>query len=223
MITVDNIYKIYNQSQGDEVKALNGISLTIEENMSVCILGKSGCGKSTLLHIIGGLDKPTSGTVLFDKVNISDMTENELSFYRRENIGFVFQSYNLVPELTVKENIIFPALLTGKPLDSDYFEYLVTALEIDDRLNHLPGQCSGGQQQRVAIARALINKPKLILCDEPTGNLDLASSEKVKKAIFTIYDIYKPTLIIVTHDSDFSNLCKKTIVLQDGEIKKGEQ
>lgn len=219
MITANNIFKIYNESQGDEIRALNGVSLNIDTCKSVCILGKSGCGKSTLLHILSGLDKPTSGNVIIDQINITEMSENQLSLYRRENIGFVFQSYNLVPELNIKENIIFPALLAGKSFDNDYFEYLMNSLEIYDRLKHLPGECSGGQQQRAAIARALINKPKLIFCDEPTGNLDFASSEKVKKALFSIHNEHKSTLIVVTHDSDFANLCDQTIILQDGKIK----
>lgn len=219
MIKVENIFKIYNETQGDEVRALNGVTLQMDDGLSFCILGKSGCGKSTLLHILGGLDKPTSGRVLINDLDITSMKENELSIYRRQNIGFVFQSYNLVPELNVKENIIYPALLARKSIDNDYFDYLISALELKNRLSHLPGQCSGGQQQRVAIARALINKPNLILCDEPTGNLDFASSEKVKEAIISIHKSYQSTLIVVTHDFDFTDLCEKTIILQDGKIQ----
>ena len=219
MVTVEDVFKIYNESQYTEVRALNGVSLNIDDGVFVCIIGKSGCGKSSLLHILGGLDNPTGGKVFINNVEITDMCEKDLSLYRRNNIGFVFQSYNLVPELTIRENIIFPALLANQMVDKDYFDSLVSSLELTDRLEHLPGECSGGQQQRAAIARALINKPSLILCDEPTGNLDSVSSERVKEALISVHKDYSPTLVVVTHDNDFTKICDRTIVLQDGKIK----
>lgn len=218
MITVNDLTKIYNKGKENEVYALRDVSLRIEDGESVCIMGKSGSGKSTLLHMLGGLDKPDSGQIFFDEQEITALQEAPLSVFRRENIGYVFQSYHLIPELTVRENIKLPAFLADKELSDWYFDSLVEQLDLKDRLSHLPSQLSGGQQQRCAIARALINRPKVILCDEPTGNLDSASAETVKKVLFALQKLYRPILVIVTHDADFTVLADRTIRIADGAI-----
>ena len=218
MITVNNLTKIYNKGKENEVYALRNLSLRMEDGESVCIMGKSGSGKSTLLHMLGGLDTPDSGQIFFDKQEITAMPEAPLSVFRRENIGYVFQSYHLIPELTVRENIRLPALLADKELSDWYLDSLVEQLDLKDRLSHLPSQLSGGQQQRCAIARALINRPKVILCDEPTGNLDSASAETVKQVLFALQKLYRPILVIVTHDADFTALADRTIRIADGGI-----
>ena len=198
--------------------ALNGVSIQIEEGEAVCIMGKSGSGKSTLLHMLGGLDTPTSGTVRYQELCLTDMPEKKLSQFRREHIGFVFQEYNLIPELSVQENILFPAMLLKKQVPKAYWEQLVEALALGDRLSHLPSQLSGGQQQRTAIARALINQPEVILCDEPTGNLDSESGEAVKNILFQLHQELQQTMVIVTHDPEFAKSAGRTLHIKDGKI-----
>jgi len=194
MIKIDSLCKHYVQGK-HIVKALDNISLSIGENEFVAIVGKSGSGKSTLLNMIGGIDKATSGSVYLDDIDILKLKEKELTKYRRDNVGFIFQDYNLVPELTGKQNIIFPVLLSKNILDETYYENLIEKLEISDRLEHLPSEMSGGQQQRIAIARAFINKPRVILCDEPTGNLDSETSNKVMQLIKKLHSDYKMTIV----------------------------
>lgn len=219
MIKLKNITKIYKTGNSAEVKALNGISLEINQGELVFIMGKSGSGKSTLLHITGGLDKPTSGTVEYDDTEITHMNENQLSDFRRSNIGFVFQDYNLIPELNAEENIKYPALLAKKRIDADLWSFLIASLELKDRLSHFPYQLSGGQQQRVAIARALLTDPCVVLCDEPTGNLDSRSACAVQQVLFELNRELKKTVIIVTHDMEFANKGSGRIVnIRDGEI-----
>lgn len=218
MIKMANITKEYKMGLNNTVRALDNCSLEIEDGEIVFIVGKSGSGKSTLLHILGGLDKPTMGILRYDKIEITSLTEKKLSLFRSNNIGFVFQDYNLIPELTAKENIIYPVLLKRKKLDIELFNYLSETLELNDRLHHLPSQLSGGQQQRVAIARALIVNPKVVLCDEPTGNLDSHSSRMVQDILITLNHELKKTIIIVTHDNDFSNKDGRLIEICDGRI-----
>lgn len=217
MIKIDSLCKYYVQGKYT-VKALDNISLAIGENEFVAIVGKSGSGKSTLLNMIGGIDKATSGSVYFDDIDILKLKEKELTKYRRDNIGFIFQDYNLVPELTGKQNIIFPVLLSKNILDETYYENLIEKLEISDRLEHLPSEMSGGQQQRIAIARAFINKPRVILCDEPTGNLDSETSDKVMQLIKKLHSDYKMTIILVTHDLEYAKTADRMVRLHDGKV-----
>lgn len=219
MILAENLSKIYITSKSTEIKALNDVSLKIQEGEMTFIMGKSGSGKSTLLHILGGLDKPTSGIVKYNDTPITDMNENKLSFFRRDNIGFVFQDYNLIPELSAEENIKYPALLSKRVIDKELWDFLVNSLELQSRLSHLPSQLSGGQQQRVAIARALITNPQVVLCDEPTGNLDSESSLAVGKLLFNINEMLKKTMIIVTHDTDFAHKGNSRVInIKDGAL-----
>ena len=218
MIATHELTKIYGREDSAKVYALNGVSIQIEEGEAVCIIGKSGSGKSTLLHMLGGLDTPTSGTVRYQELCLTDMPEKKLSQFRREHIGFVFQEYNLIPELSVQENILFPAMLLKKQVPKAYWEQLVEALALGDRLSHLPSQLSGGQQQRTAIARALINQPEVILCDEPTGNLDSESGEAVKNILFQLHQELQQTMVIVTHDPEFAKSAGRTLHIKDGKI-----
>lgn len=218
MIATHELTKIYGREDSAKVYALNGVSIQIEEGEAVCIMGKSGSGKSTLLHMLGGLDTPTSGTVRYQELCLTDMPEKKLSQFRREHIGFVFQEYNLIPELSVQENILFPAMLLKKQVPKAYWEQLVEALALGDRLSHLPSQLSGGQQQRTAIARALINQPEAILCDEPTGNLDSESGEAVKNILFQLHQELQQTMVIVTHDPEFAKSAGRTLHIKDGKI-----
>lgn len=217
MIKINSLCKHYVQGK-HTVKALDNISLSIGENEFVAIVGKSGSGKSTLLNMIGGIDKATSGSVYLDDIDILKLKEKELTKYRRDNIGFIFQDYNLVPELTGKQNIIFPVLLSKNILDETYYENLIEKLEISDRLEHLPSEMSGGQQQRVAIARAFINKPRVILCDEPTGNLDSETSNKVMQLIKKLHSDYEMTIVLVTHDLEYAQTADRIIRLHDGKV-----
>lgn len=218
MIATHELTKIYGREDSAKVYALNGVSIQIEEGEAVCIMGKSGSGKSTLLHMLGGLDTPTSGTVRYQELCLTDMPEKKLSQFRREHIGFVFQEYNLIPELSVQENILFPAMLLKKQVPKAYWEQLVETLALGDRLSHLPSQLSGGQQQRTAIARALINQPEVILCDEPTGNLDSESGEAVKNILFQLHQELQQTMVIVTHDPEFAKSAGRTLHIKDGKI-----
>lgn len=217
MITIDSLCKYYKQGK-DTVKALDNVSLSIDENEFVAVVGKSGSGKSTLLNMLGGMDSATSGAIYVDGIDILKLKENELLKFRRDNIGFIFQDYNLVPELNGKENIIFPVLLSKNKLDEKYYQNLIDTLEIGDRLNHIPAEMSGGQQQRIAIARAFINKPRFILCDEPTGNLDSETSTKVMQLIKKLHSDYDMTIILVTHDLEYAKIADRVIKLHDGKI-----
>ena len=216
-IKIEDVTKDYMMGK-ESVHALNGVSLEIKENSFVSISGTSGSGKSTLLHIIGGIDKATSGKVFISDVDISTMREKELANLRRDNIGFVFQKFCLVQELNVKENIVFPALLKDSNVDWEYVELLCGKLGLSDRMTHMPSELSGGQQQRVAIARALINKPKVILCDEPTGNLDQKTSRDVMDLLVNLHEELQITLVIVTHDSKIAALADEGYFLEDGKI-----
>lgn len=216
-VELRSLYKIYKQGQ-NEVFALNGLSAVIERGEFLAILGPSGSGKSTLLHILGGLDSPSKGSVIVDGTDITEYSDNELAKYRRKTVGFVFQSFNLLPALTVQENIEMPVLIDEGEIDREYLEEIEKGLEIDDLKKRLPSQISGGQMQRVAIARALANKPTLILADEPTGNLDSEISEKVLSLFLETCRRYGQTLVMITHNGDIAAKADRIIRIRDGKI-----
>ena len=217
-IELRSLYKIYKQGQ-NEVFALNGLSAEIDQGEFLAILGPSGSGKSTLLHILGGLDSPTKGSVIIDGTDISEYSDQKLAKYRSKTVGFVFQSFNLLPALTVRENIEMPMLIDGGDIDKEYLEEIEKGLEIDDLLKRLPSQISGGQMQRVAIARALANKPTLILADEPTGNLDSEISEKVLSLFLETCRRYGQTLVMITHNEEIATKADRIIRIRDGKIQ----
>lgn len=200
------------------VKALDGVSLTVEPGEFVAIVGTSGSGKSTLLHVLGGLDQPTSGSVIVRGRHLAQMNDQELTIFRRRNIGFVFQNYNLVKELTGYENMVLPVMLDGKKPDESYLNRIIEMLGISDRLSHLPGAMSGGQQQRFSIARALANKPGVLFADEPTGNLDGKSGREVLTLLRTVSHELGITLVLVTHDTKVAEQADRIISLSDGRI-----
>lgn len=217
MIRAENLRKTYQQGE-TVIHAVDGVSLQIEQGEFIAIVGKSGSGKSTLLHLLGGLDTPTEGSVFYDDVNLSQLKETPSARFRRVHIGFVFQEYHLIPELTVRENIIYPALLAKKKVDEDYLGQLISTLELDDRVTHLPSQLSGGQQQRTAVARAFINQPEVVLCDEPTGNLDSHSGKAVMEMIASLRRQFHQTVVVVTHDMEFAQTADRILTIRDGKI-----
>lgn len=215
-IQLKSLYKVYSQGT-DKVYALNNLSFEIEKGEFVVILGPSGSGKSTLLHILGGLDNPTEGEVLVDGVNIAGYSDDELAKYRRSDVGFVFQAFNLLPSLTAIENIEMPLLIDGQTMDQEYMDEVMECLEIKALQKRLPSQMSGGQQQRIAIARALSNKPKMVLADEPTGNLDSEISNKVLKLLKETCKKYGQTLIMITHNEEIAKQADRVIRIKDGK------
>ena len=216
-IEIKNLNKIYGKGEV-EVKALNNINLEINEGEFVAIVGASGSGKSTLLHLLGGVDKPSSGEVILNGTNMYSLKERELSILRRRKIGFVFQFFNLIPVLTAEENIEMPVLLDGGKMDKEYKAELLKILGLEERKKHHPAQLSGGQQQRVSIGRALANKPSLILADEPTGNLDSKNSKEILELLKYSAKKYHQTLILITHDLAIAKEADKVITIADGEI-----
>ena len=202
------------------VKALDGVNLTVKEGEFVAITGKSGSGKSTLLHMLGALDVPTSGEVYIDGKSLASMTREEQAVFRRRKVGVVFQSYNLIPDLSVYENIVLPIELDGGYVDKAYIEELLRQLKIEDKRDALPGTLSGGQQQRTAIARALSYKPAILLADEPTGNLDTQTSHDVMGLLKTVARKYQQTTILITHDMDVAQLSDRIVYMEDGKIRK---
>ena len=214
MIKTENLTKTYGKGEG-QVIALKGIDLTINDGEMVAIIGKSGSGKSTLLNLIGGLDVSTEGKIYYNETEIGKMNDTELSRFRLNNVGFVFQFFDLIPELTAEENILLPSKLAKKKENSA--DSIYSALDISDRIKHYPSELSGGQQQRAAIARALINSPDVLLCDEPTGNLDKHSGEEVMALLKELNGKGK-TVIIVTHDDEVARQCQRVIEISDGEI-----
>ena len=202
------------------VKALDGVNLTVKEGEFVAITGKSGSGKSTLLHMLGALDVPTSGEVYIDGKSLASMTREEQAVFRRRKVGVVFQSYNLMPDLSVYENIVLPIELDGGYVDKAYIEELLRQLKIEDKRDALPGTLSGGQQQRTAIARALSYKPAILLADEPTGNLDTQTSHDVMGLLKTVARKYQQTTILITHDMDVAQLSDRIVYMEDGKIRK---
>lgn len=202
------------------VKALDGVNLTVKEGEFVAITGKSGSGKSTLLHMLGALDVPTSGEVYVDGKSLASMTREEQAVFRRRKVGVVFQSYNLIPDLSVYENIVLPIELDGGYVDKAYIEELLRQLKIEDKRDALPGTLSGGQRQRTAIARALSYKPAILLADEPTGNLDTQTSHDVMGLLKTVARKYQQTTILITHDMDVAQLSDRIVYMEDGKIRK---
>ncbi len=211
--------KKYYGSGDTLVKALDGVDLSVESGEFVSIVGTSGSGKSTLLHMLGGLDRPTSGIVKVDGRDISRLKDEELTIFRRRKIGFVFQSYNLVPMLNVYENIVLPVELDGNEIDTDYVEDIIEVLGLEKKKYNLPSQLSGGQQQRVAIARAIASKPAILLADEPTGNLDSVTSQDVLSLLKVTSDRFGQTVVMITHNEEIAQLADRMIRIEDGRIK----
>jgi len=205
-----------------KVEALKDINLSINQGEFVAIIGASGSGKSTLLHLLGGVDRPTSGNVIVDNVDVYNLNENQLAVFRRRKVGFIFQFYNLIPVLTAEENIKLPLLLDYKKEDKNYLEDLINILGIKDRLHHLPSELSGGQQQRVSIGRALAYKPSIILADEPTGNLDSKNSKEILELLKLSVKKYNQTLIMITHDVNIASQADRVITLEDGKVVSDE-
>lgn len=215
--TGKNLKKIYG-SGNNAVHALDGVDLSVKKGEFVAIVGTSGSGKSTLLHMLGGLDRPTSGTVMVDGQDIFSLKEEALTIFRRRKIGFVFQAYNLVPVLNVYENIVLPIELDGGKVNKDFVQQIVQTLGLDDRLDALPNQLSGGQQQRVAIARALAAAPAIILADEPTGNLDSKTSQDVLSLLKVTSQKFAQTIVMITHNEEIAQMADRIIRIEDGRI-----
>ncbi|MDU1642973.1 ABC transporter ATP-binding protein [Peptoniphilus harei] len=222
MLKVDNLKRYY-KTNDVEVKALDGVSFDVEKGEFISIIGASGSGKSTLLHLLGGLDYPTSGKVLIDDTDIYALKDDERTIFRRRNIGFVFQAYNLLPMLNVYENIIIPFGLDGDKVDKKYVDSVIDILEISDQKYKMPNELSGGQQQRVAIARALVTKPSLILADEPTGNLDSKSSSQVVYLLKKINKELGNTILMITHDDAVAQAAEKTLRIEDGKLVENNE
>lgn len=217
ILKVENLNKTYGKGD-NKVDALKNVSLSISKGEFVAIVGASGSGKSTLLHLLGGLDIPTSGKVVIDGESIYDYKEEKLAIFRRRKIGFIFQFFNLIPVLDVEENISLPALLDNEKVDKNYLAEIVEILGLTDRKGHLPSELSGGQQQRVSIGRALLNKPSIILADEPTGNLDSKNSKEVIELLKFTARKYNQTLILITHDVNIATMADRVITIEDGII-----
>lgn len=217
MIITENLKKIYGKGN-TQVEALKGINLKIEQGQFVSVMGASGSGKSTLLHILGGVDRPTSGKIYVGGEDVYSLKEKQLSIFRRRRVGFVFQFFNLIPVLTAKENIILPILLDGEKVDEQYFNDLINILGLKGHENRLPSQLSGGQQQRVSIARAMSCRPSIILADEPTGNLDKKNGKEVMDLLKMTSRKFGQTLILITHDMEMGSRADRIITLEDGMI-----
>ncbi len=220
VVQTKNLTKTYAMGEM-QVQALDGVDFSVSESEFVAIIGKSGSGKSTLLHMLGGLDVPTSGSVVVDGNDLTTLDRTQLALFRRRRVGFIFQQYNLIPDLDVWDNIIFPLALDGVAIDTEFINELLTALHIADKRDRMPSQLSGGEQQRVAIARALAMRPALILADEPTGNLDTTTSHEVMGLMRTLAAKLGQTLIVVTHDIDIAQLADRIVEMRDGRIVKG--
>lgn len=221
ILEVTNLCKTY--GKGDTmVKALDNVSFSVEKGEFVAIIGPSGSGKSTLLHILGGVDVPTKGSVVINQTDISNLDETALAIFRRRQIGLIYQFYNLIPILTVQENLTLPVLLDGRKPDEKQISTLVKRLGLENRLDHLPNQLSGGQQQRVSIGRALVNNPALMLADEPTGNLDSENSKEIISLLRQFNKDFNQTVIIITHDEKIANSADRVITIEDGKITGDE-
>ena len=220
IVETKNLKKYY-QSGTNMVKALDGVDFRVKSEEFVSIIGKSGSGKSTLLHMIGGLDTPTSGNVIVDGKNLAGLTKEQLAVFRRRKIGFVFQSYNLVPDLNVYENVVLPIELDGKRIDKEFVNEILELLQLDKKLESMPNMLSGGQQQRVAIARAIAATPQILLCDEPTGNLDTATSHDVLGLLKIVAKQFRQTIVLITHDYDIAQMADRIVRIEDGKIMRG--
>lgn len=217
LLEVKNLTKTYGKGS-TLVKALDDVSFSVEKGEFVSIVGASGSGKSTLLHILGGVDTPTSGKVYVDGVDVYKLNESNLAIFRRRQVGLIYQFYNLIPILNVTENITLPILLDNKKIDEDYLNEILKTLGIDKRVNHLPNELSGGEQQRVSIGRALMNRPAILLADEPTGNLDSKNSAEIVELLKLSNKKYKQTIIMITHDPNLALVADRIITLSDGKI-----
>ena len=222
ILKAENLVKIYGQGE-NEVKALNNVSLEIEEGEFVSIVGSSGSGKSTLLNMLGGLDRLTSGDIYINNKKLGDMKDEELTIFRRRNIGFVFQNYNLVPILNVYENIVLPIELDGMKIDEEYIDSIINTLGLNQKLTNMPNNLSGGQQQRVAIARAIATKPAIILAVEPTGNLDSKTSMDVIGLLKMTSQKFNQTIVMITHNEEIAQLADRIIRIEDGKIARGDK
>lgn len=214
--------KKYYETGTQTVKALDGVDFEVAEREFISIIGKSGSGKSTLLHMIGGLDTPTGGSVIVDGIDLASLNAEQLALFRRRKVGFIFQQYNLIPDLNVYDNITFPLELDGAPVDKDYIRELLKTLHIEDKQEMLPSMLSGGEQQRVAIIRALATRPAIILADEPTGNLDTAASHDVIGLLKVLSRQYQQTVIVITHDNDIAQMADRIVRIADGKMVGGK-
>ncbi|MBQ3558009.1 MAG: ABC transporter ATP-binding protein [Agathobacter sp.] len=221
ILRVENISKIYGKEE-TEVKALDNVSFSIEKGQFVAIIGPSGSGKSTLLHILGGVDKPTSGKVFVDGCDVYAQNDEQLAIFRRRQVGLIYQFYNLIPVLNVTENITLPVLMDGQKINEERLQELLQVLKLEDRQKHLPNQLSGGQQQRVSIGRALMNAPAVVLADEPTGNLDSKNSQEIVELLKLSNKKYNQTLIMITHDENIALQADRIIAIEDGKIIRDE-
>ena len=219
ILQANDLIKIYGSGE-TSVHALDGVNFSVEKGKFVAIVGTSGSGKSTLLHMLGGLDRPTSGSVIVDGKDIFSLVDEALTIFRRRKIGFMFQNYNLVPVLNVYENIVLPIQLDGKQVDNAYIDSIIETLGLESKLQNLPNNLSGGQQQRVAIARALASKPAIILADEPTGNLDSKTSQDVLGLLKVSSQKYTQTIVMITHNEEIAQLADRIIRIEDGKIVK---
>ena len=222
ILETKNLKKIYGSGE-TAVHALDGVNLAVEKGEFLAIVGTSGSGKSTLLHMLGGLDRPTDGSVTVDGKEIFSLKNEELTIFRRRKIGFVFQNYNLVPVLNVYENIVLPIQLDGNKPDQEYVKQVIDTLGLSSKLNNLPNNLSGGQQQRVAIARALVSKPAIILADEPTGNLDSKTSQDVLSLLKVTSQKFAQTIVMITHNEEIAQLADRIVQIEDGKIAGGGQ
>lgn len=221
ILRVENLTKVYGKGE-NEVRALDGVSFTVNKGEFIAIIGPSGSGKSTLLHILGGVDRPTSGKVYMDGKDVYAQNEEQLAIFRRRQVGLIYQFYNLIPVLNVTENITLPVLMDGQKVNQDRLSELLTTLKLNGRENHLPNQLSGGQQQRVSIGRALMNAPAVVLADEPTGNLDSKNSQEIVELLKMSNEKYGQTLIIITHDENIALQADRIIAIEDGKITRDE-
>ena len=222
ILQVENLSKHYGKNE-QLVKALDEITFSVEKGEFVAIVGASGSGKSTLLHLIGGVDKPTSGKIIVDGVDITSLKEEELAKYRREKTSIIYQFYNLIPVLNIRENIEFPVLIAGKKVDEEFLNELIEVLNLQNRTSHLPNELSGGEQQRVAIARALLIKPNLLLADEATGNLDSKATHQILELLTLTNQKYQQTILMVTHDLELARYASRIITIKDGKIVADEK
>lgn len=221
IIKVENLKKVYGKGE-NEVKALNDVSFTVDKGEFIAIIGPSGSGKSTLLHILGGVDKPSSGKVYVDGIDVYAQNDEQLAIFRRRQVGLIYQFYNLIPVLDVVENITLPVLMDGRKVNKETLNELLVTLDLENRQHHLPNQLSGGQQQRVSIGRALINSPAVVLADEPTGNLDSKNSQEIIELLKLSNKRYHQTLIIITHDESIALQADRIIKIEDGQITRDE-
>lgn len=221
ILRVENLTKVYGKGE-NEVRALDGVSFSVNKGEFIAIIGPSGSGKSTLLHILGGVDRPTSGKVFMDGKDVYAQNEEQLAIFRRRQVGLIYQFYNLIPVLNVTENITLPVLMDGQKVNQERLTELMTTLKLAGRENHLPNQLSGGQQQRVSIGRALMNAPAVVLADEPTGNLDSKNSQEIVDLLKVSNEKYGQTLIIITHDENIALQADRIIAIEDGRITRDE-